>query len=369
MYRFLVLVGILLVVPFASAATSNIGFEGLNKLILSLSNGVIRSIGYMLFTLAVVAFFWGIIQFIWSARQGAEGKGISNGKTFMMWGLIGLFVMFSVWGIIKFAQGVFGIQGENTIMVPDLQFRQGGVTERSVSTAKTPDANSSARGSGSEETQNDSASNDQPGATSSGEEEAGTSSDSPSSQESEKTTTDSTSTETEIKIRPNLDIFTQKCGGAIQKAGKTGDPGDIRLAESCSCGLWGGTYSNAVCTVSNYGKVYFKGDSAQLEEDISLLTQCVVLSGGLQNKKCVIGDKSYSSGDELTPLLFKAACRVNLGGRVDAEGDCVDTKGNQITFNPVQTCAMLGLAYDSSKKECIVSGKSYFKEGELIPFD
>ena len=113
---------------FASAATSNIGFEGLNKLILSLSNGVIRSIGYMLFTLAVVAFFWGIIQFIWSARQGAEGKGISNGKTFMMWGLIGLFVMFSVWGIIKFAQGVFGIQGENTIIVPTLDFKPGSGT-------------------------------------------------------------------------------------------------------------------------------------------------------------------------------------------------------------------------------------------------
>ena len=366
MYRFLVLVGILLVVPFASAATSNIGFEGLNKLILSLSNGVIRSIGYMLFTLAVVAFFWGIIQFIWSARQGAEGKGISNGKTFMMWGLIGLFVMFSVWGIIKFAQGVFGIQGENTIIVPDLQFRQGGVTERSVSTVGTPGAGIPSRGSGVEESGN--VNNDQTeeaSATEKPETSAGT----PSSEESERSTPESSVTETEIKMSPNLEIFNEKCGNIIKKAARTEDPKDIQLAESCSCGLWGGTYSNAVCTVSNYGKVYFKGDSAQLEEDISLLTQCVVLSGGLQNKKCIIAGKAYASGDELTPLLFKAACRVNLGGRVDAEGDCVDTKGNQITFNPVQTCAMLGLAYDSSKKECIVSGKSYFKEGELIPFD
>jgi hypothetical protein len=40
----------------------------------------------------------------------------------MMWGLIGLFVMFSVWGIVKFAQGVFGIQGDNVITVPNLRF-------------------------------------------------------------------------------------------------------------------------------------------------------------------------------------------------------------------------------------------------------
>lgn len=102
------------------------GFVNLNKLILSFANGVVRSTGYMLFTLAVVAFFWGIVQFIWSARQGAEGKGIQKGTQFMKWGLIAIFVMFSLWGIIKFAQDVFQIQGENTIIVPSLDFIQSG---------------------------------------------------------------------------------------------------------------------------------------------------------------------------------------------------------------------------------------------------
>ncbi|MEI6811062.1 MAG: thrombospondin type 3 repeat-containing protein, partial [Candidatus Nomurabacteria bacterium] len=73
------------------------------------------------------AFFFGIVQFIWSARQGSEGKGIQKGTQFMKWGLIALFVMFSVWGIVKFAQGVFGIQGDNTIIVPSLSFQQSGV--------------------------------------------------------------------------------------------------------------------------------------------------------------------------------------------------------------------------------------------------
>ncbi len=113
----------LLLTPYYTFAASNAGFEGLNTLIRSFADGVVRSTGYMMFTLAVVAFFWGIVQFIWSARQGSDGKENTKGKQFMLWGLIALFVMFSVWGIIKFAQGVFKIQGDNTIIVPDLNFK------------------------------------------------------------------------------------------------------------------------------------------------------------------------------------------------------------------------------------------------------
>ena len=104
------------------------GFTNLNNLILNFANGVVKNTGYLMFTLAVVAFFFGIVQFIWSARQGAEGKGIQKGTQFMKWGLIAIFVMFSIWGIVKFAQGVFGIQGDNTIIVPSLNFTQSGAS-------------------------------------------------------------------------------------------------------------------------------------------------------------------------------------------------------------------------------------------------
>lgn len=123
---------------FVFAATSNIGFDGLNSLILSFSNGVVRSTGYMMFTLAVVVFFWGVIHFIWNSRQGSEGKEMQKGKSFLVWGLVGIFVMFSLWGIVKFAQGVFGIQGENTIIVPDLKF-EGGASSGVGGTGWNPD--------------------------------------------------------------------------------------------------------------------------------------------------------------------------------------------------------------------------------------
>ena len=133
-----IFLSILLSPTLSFAATSNMGFDGLNTLIQGFAKGVVTSTGYLMFTLAVIAFFFGIVQFIWSARQGAEGKGIQRGTQFMKWGLIAIFVMFSVWGIIKFAQGVFGIQGDNTIIVPSLSFQQSGASEvRSAVTGVT----------------------------------------------------------------------------------------------------------------------------------------------------------------------------------------------------------------------------------------
>lgn len=87
----------------------------------TLATGVVTSLGYLMFTVAVVAFLFGMVQFIWAARNGDAGKGVENGKQFMLWGLIALFVMFSVWGIIKFTQGVFNIQGQTTITIPNIQ--------------------------------------------------------------------------------------------------------------------------------------------------------------------------------------------------------------------------------------------------------
>lgn len=50
--------------------------------------------------IALLVFFWGLVKFIYSAS--AEGK--SEGKGFMLWGVVALFVMVSVWGLVNFIQ-------------------------------------------------------------------------------------------------------------------------------------------------------------------------------------------------------------------------------------------------------------------------
>jgi hypothetical protein len=67
-------------------------------------------VGYIipfLFTLATAAFIWGIIQFFLNP-ENEEGR--SKGKSFMLWGLIALFVMVSMWGLVGVIGNTFGVK-------------------------------------------------------------------------------------------------------------------------------------------------------------------------------------------------------------------------------------------------------------------
>lgn len=63
------------------------------------------------FSLAVLFFFWGIAKFILAA---GDEKKIDEGKRMMFWGVIALFVMASIGGIISLLQGTLGVPGTNT---------------------------------------------------------------------------------------------------------------------------------------------------------------------------------------------------------------------------------------------------------------
>jgi hypothetical protein len=56
------------------------------------------------FALAMLFFFWGIAQYIRSTGTDKE-----NAKTTMTWGVIAIFVMASVWGLVRFIQDEFDI--------------------------------------------------------------------------------------------------------------------------------------------------------------------------------------------------------------------------------------------------------------------
>jgi len=78
------------------------------------TKGLISSIGEMVqyltilaAALALLAFFWGLAKFIF--RVGGDEKAVEEGKTIMKWGLIALFVMVSVWGIVGFMQSELGL--------------------------------------------------------------------------------------------------------------------------------------------------------------------------------------------------------------------------------------------------------------------
>ena len=106
------------------ATQINRGLGTFSGIITTFTQTIVRSLATLFATAAMVAFFFGIVQFIWGSRDGDATKA-KNGKNFMLWGLIALFVMFSVWGIVNYAQRIFGIQGQNTIIIPQIELGNG----------------------------------------------------------------------------------------------------------------------------------------------------------------------------------------------------------------------------------------------------
>lgn len=123
-YLKVAVVSALLSIPFFTYAATDFG--SLGSLVNNFTKNVVTSVGYLFLSTAVVVFFLGVVQFIWASR-GGEANGMEKGKSFMMWGLVALFVMFSVWGIIKFAQNILGPEFQTTeIIVPTLRFSPNG---------------------------------------------------------------------------------------------------------------------------------------------------------------------------------------------------------------------------------------------------
>lgn len=56
--------------------------------------------------LTLLVFFWGLVKFIMAV--GGDEKAVSEGKNLMIWGIIGLFIMVSIWGILHFLTDQFG---------------------------------------------------------------------------------------------------------------------------------------------------------------------------------------------------------------------------------------------------------------------
>lgn len=102
--------------PTTSQAGSNV-----NQLFDVISNLASRSIG-ILVTIALAVFFWGLVRYLF--KLGGE-KGAENGKSLMIYGLVALFIMVSVWGIINFVSSFFGINSQATGTYGDLIPRAG----------------------------------------------------------------------------------------------------------------------------------------------------------------------------------------------------------------------------------------------------
>ena len=69
----------------------------------------------LVFTLALLLFFWGLVKYIWSTGTEKE-----QGKSIMIWGVIALFVMTSIWGITTFLGQELGVTPVTNMTIPTI---------------------------------------------------------------------------------------------------------------------------------------------------------------------------------------------------------------------------------------------------------
>lgn len=70
----------------------------------------------LIFTLALASFAWGVVNFV-ILGAGEEAKR-EQGRQFMIWGVIALAVMISVWGLVKIVGTTFNI---DTTFIPKVR--------------------------------------------------------------------------------------------------------------------------------------------------------------------------------------------------------------------------------------------------------
>mgnify|MGYP003419895369 CR=1 FL=1 len=83
----------LLVLPSLALAQS---LGNVTSLVTNLKS-LVNSILPLLLAVAVMYFFWGLVTFI---RSAGDSKKADEGKGIMIWGIVALFVMVSLWGIL-----------------------------------------------------------------------------------------------------------------------------------------------------------------------------------------------------------------------------------------------------------------------------
>jgi len=77
---------------------------------------------------ATLVFFWGVIQYVIS--QGDEKK-LAEGRKYMLWGIIGLVVIASAWGIVNLI--IYTIFGETSFSLPGfVDFGGGGGARQTI---------------------------------------------------------------------------------------------------------------------------------------------------------------------------------------------------------------------------------------------
>jgi hypothetical protein len=89
---------------------------------LALINTFLNAAIGLFITLAIVVFFWGLIMYL--TKIGSEDS--KKGLGIMFWGVIAIFVMVSIWGIIRLLQNTLKVTSTDPVIPKGIQINTSG---------------------------------------------------------------------------------------------------------------------------------------------------------------------------------------------------------------------------------------------------
>lgn len=92
-----------LALPLVSSAQQ---LTNLSTLVTSIG-GIVNQIIPILFAIALLGFFYGLVMYIFGKEDNKD-----QAKKTMIWGVVALFVMASVWGLVRFIGTAVGVNEE-----------------------------------------------------------------------------------------------------------------------------------------------------------------------------------------------------------------------------------------------------------------
>ncbi len=90
---------------------------------LAFFNTVFNALIGIMITLAILGFFWGLVKYLFNVNDTEKRK---EGLSVMMYGILALAVMVSVWGLIGLLQNTFGVTSTSPIVPQGIQINPGG---------------------------------------------------------------------------------------------------------------------------------------------------------------------------------------------------------------------------------------------------
>lgn len=84
--------------------------------IVTMFGGIVNSLIPIFIGLALLTFIWGVLSYI-IAKDDATKQ---SARGVMIYGIIGLFVIVSIWGIVGLLRDSLGVEGDSEITAPSI---------------------------------------------------------------------------------------------------------------------------------------------------------------------------------------------------------------------------------------------------------